>query len=300
MKVSRFGWIIITLAFLLTDSGSGVRASEPVSEMFWSVSNGQHHGYLLGTIHSEDPRVLDYTEDFTNTLADCATFAMELVPNLPTLAKLAKLMNLAEGKRLVDSIGEQRFEAVVAALSGYGLPTTQIAQMKPWAAMMTLSVPPPTSGLFMDFSLSLRAAGNGNTVVGLETLEQQIAFLENMPLEQQLELLDQALAEFGKVQEVHDRMVALYLSENLDVLLAETDEQLAVLKPATKAYFIDQGIVARNQHMLETLLTHLPQGCVFTAVGALHLAGPKGLLALLKANGYTVEPLASPFTHPTP
>ena len=68
--------------------------------------------------------------------------------------------------------------------------------MKPWAATMSLSLPPPETGLFLDFQLSLRAAGNG--LAGYRAWrpwKKQLAFLDAMPAEQQLELLDQALAD---------------------------------------------------------------------------------------------------------
>ena len=38
--------------------------------LFWSISQGgEHRGYLLGTIHSEDPRVLDFSAEFLEILA---------------------------------------------------------------------------------------------------------------------------------------------------------------------------------------------------------------------------------------
>ena len=159
--------------------------------LLWSISGPDGHGgYLLGTIHSEDPRVLEFSEDFLGLLADNRVFAMELVPDLETLARLTEYMHLPEGASLAELIGEDRFSSVSSALSSYGVPPGQVARMKPWAAMMTLSVPPPETGFFMDFSLSLRASGGGLKVIGLETLEQQLAFLEDMPIAHQLKLLE--------------------------------------------------------------------------------------------------------------
>jgi len=176
------------------------------------------------------------------------------------------------------------------------VPPDWVARMKVWAAMMTLSVPPPRTGLFMDFSLSLRAAGAGLEVVGLETLEQQLSFLENMPEEQQLALLDQALDEYGRVTEVHDQMVESYLAGDLQALSRQVDEQLAELAPEARRYFMAEGIAARNQRMLEALLPLLAEGQVFAAVGALHLPGPAGLIAGLRRQGYQLSPLSLPFS----
>ncbi|MBT8061846.1 MAG: TraB/GumN family protein, partial [Gammaproteobacteria bacterium] len=150
----------------------------------------------------------------------------------------------------------------------------------------------------LDFSLSLRAAGNGLKVVGLETLEEQLGFLELMPLEQQIEMLSQAAAEVGRVQEVHDRMVEAYLEGDLEVLQAETDEQLSELGAEAREFFIAEGIHARNHRMLASLLPELEQASVFTAIGALHLPGEQGLIQLLRDSGYRLAPLPLPFSNP--
>jgi hypothetical protein len=142
--------------------------------------------------------------------------------------------------------------------------------MKTWAVMMTLSVPVPETGFFMDFSLSLRAAGAGTTVTGLETLEQQLSFMENMPIGYQLVLLDQALSDYQRVDEIHDEMVDVYLSGELSGLDRLSDEQFSQLEPGIRDYFLREGIAERNHRMIEKLLPVLQESRVFVAIGALH------------------------------
>lgn len=267
--------------------------------LYWSISrDGEPVGRLLGTIHSEDPRVLGFPDAFIEDLTSHRVFAMELVPDLPTLARLTDYMHYQDGSRLADVAGPARHAKLQDALAGYDLPAGWVDGMKVWAAVLTLSVPPPKSGFFMDLSLSLRAAGAGLKVVGLETLEQQLAFLEEMPLDQQLELLDHALAEHGKVVEVHLELVDSYLQGNLVELEALSDEQMKGLSPEAREYFLREGIDERNRRMLDSLRPELEQGGVFVAVGALHLPGDKGLVSLLRAEGYDLEPLPIPFSAP--
>jgi len=293
------GLVSLVLTLLLSLAPMLVLAGEVVDvdhALFWSIQkDGEPAGYLLGTIHSEDPRVLDFPEDFLARLKNNDVFAMELVPDLPTLARLTEYMRYPKGKTLESVVGTSRYNTLVSALSVYKVPAEFINRMKPWAAMMTLSTPPPETGFFMDLSISLRASGNGLKVVGLETLEQQLSFLEEMPLQMQLSLLDQAIAEFSQVQEAHDLMVDAYLKNDLVELQAVSDEQLKDVSKAAADYFMESGIRVRNLRMAESLLPYLENNRVFVAVGALHLPGDDGLLNLLRRQGFELRPLDMPF-----
>jgi uncharacterized protein YbaP (TraB family) len=285
----------------LAGGSSGSLFARDTLALFWSIShNGKPAGFLLGTIHSEDPRVLDFQVEFIQDLSASRFFAMEIVPDLPTLSRLTEYMQYQDGTTLESRVGAERYAVLQSLLARYQVPPEWLAKMKVWAAMMTLSVPPPKTGLFMDFSLSIRAAGAGVKVVGLETLEQQLSFLEDMSLEKQLALLDQAMTEQEKSGDIHTSMVNSYLEGDLLALKAQADEQLNELDAESRDYFNEQGIDARNRRMLSSLLELLQQGTVFTAVGALHLPGENGLIQLLRDQGFELEPLPLPFNAVTP
>jgi len=299
LKHSFADFTALVMVLLLGVAASAARADAgraADTALFWSVQeNGRQAGYLLGTIHSEDPRVLEFSADLLDRLRSSQVFAMEMVPDAATLERLGGYMVYPRGQRLETVVGSERFRALETALSSYEVPADFMERMKPWAAMMTLSTPPPGTGFFMDLSLSLRASGNGLEVVGLETLEEQLSFLENMPVPMQIELLDQAIAEAGRVVEVHDRMVDAYLQDNLPVLQALSDEQLREVGEQARDYFIELGIHARNQRMAEAILKLLGRNTVFAAVGALHLPGEQGLINILRQHGFELSPLALPF-----
>ena len=292
-----YGMLVLLVSLAVAAQGNlqGDRA------LFWSIQkDGQPAGYLLGTIHSEDPRVLDFSKEFLDRLGSNQVFAMELVPDMLTLERLTGYMHLPPGKSLESVIGADRYQALKAALSAYRVPETFFSRMKPWAAMMTLSTPPPETGFFMDLSLSLRASGKGLEVIGLETLEQQLSFLENMPMEMQLSLLDQAIAESGQVVDVHNKMVNAYLENDLQSLQRLSDEQLEEVGEIASRYFTESGIHERNIRMARVLLSQLENNSVFAAVGALHLPGEKGLLNILRQHGYDMTPMAMPLPTATP
>jgi uncharacterized protein YbaP (TraB family) len=287
--------VLSSLSWLIPGAVTTAVADERQG-IYWQISQaGRQAGFLLGTIHSEDPRVVDFSESLIEELKSCQVFAMEMVPDLPTLKKLTEYMHYPEPDRLQSLLGQQRYDRTMQALSGYQVPNDWKARMKVWAVMMTLSVPAPQTGFFMDLSLSLRAAGSGLDVIGLETLEQQLQFLEEMPLEYQLELLDHALDDYQRVGEIHDEMVQVYLQDNLQALDDLSSEQFAVLDEKISSYFVDLGINARNHQMVKNALPKLAEGRVFIAVGALHLPGPEGLIHMLRQAGYELQPLPMPF-----
>ena len=294
--LAGFTALLLALFATLSPAVSSAVADQPAdNSLFWSVlKDGRQAGYLLGTIHSEDPRVLDFSEGLLARLRSSQVFAMEMVPDAVTLERLGGYMKYPQGQSLEAVLGSERFQALESALSAYQVPVAFVQRMKPWAAMMTLSTPPSDTGFFMDLSLSLRASGNGLEVVGLETLEEQLSFLENMPLPMQLELLDLAIAEADRVVEVHDLMVAAYLQNDLSALQALSDAQLREVGENARVYFVELGIDARNRRMADGLLKLLGRNTVFAAVGALHLPGRQGLLEILRQNGYELSPLALP------
>lgn len=289
--------IPMSVAALLLAAMTLVSAHAADQALLYTISkDGAQRGYLLGTVHSDDARVLDFSKAFMDALESCDRFAMELVPNQPTLSRLLDYMHYQDGTTLKSQIGEERFARVVDAARSYRLGPDQLATMKVWAAMMTLSIPPPENGLFMDLSLALQAAGMGLEVVGLETLDEQLSFLEDMPEDQQLILLDQALEEFDELHAFYDELIAAYVESDLQALREQSESQFAELPDEVEEYFYSRGIDARNERMRDRLLAELEKGTVFTAVGALHLPGDAGLIQLLRNEGFAVEPVAfSPF-----
>jgi len=288
--------LMLATLFPLHTSAADATYASGQEGIYWRVSqDGREAGFLLGTIHSEDPRVVDFSEAFIAELKSCQVFAMEMVPDLPTLKKLTEYMHYQEQDRLLTLLGQERFDRAMLALNSYQVPNDWKSRMKVWAVMMTLSVPAPQTGFFMDLSLSLRAAGSGLHVTGLETLEQQLQFLEQMPLDFQLELLDHALDDYQRVGEIHEEMVQVYLQNSLSALDSLSQQQFAVLDPEITRYFIDMGIAARNQQMAATVLPQLAENRVFIAVGALHLGGEEGLINLLRQGGYELTALPMPF-----
>ncbi len=260
------------------------------SQVFWSVTDDEgRQNWLLGTVHSEDPRLLEFGEELLDALRQGDRLALELVPDMAVLERLQRAMHFDNGG-LDEVLEPDLYDEVVRILeAGYGMGEPAVRRLRPWAAAMTISVPPPETGLFMDLALSFRAGGMGLEVFALETIEEQLEFLKGFSHEGQIELVRSAVAEHARMPETFEELVSAYLSGDLDELEALSMKQLEEMDEEIVDHFKEIGLVRRNQVMVERALPYLEQGGLIIAVGALHLVGDYGLVNLLKQEGYRLE-----------
>ncbi len=264
------------------------------AHLLWSIEDEQgHQSWLLGTMHSEAAELLAIPPELRRALETADTLALELVPDAATLAELNQSMHLDEKQRLTDFLQPGIYRQVVDLLtSEYGLSENGVARMRPWAAAVTLSLPPPKTGLFMDLNLSYQAKALGLKVVGLETLDEQLSFLQNMSLSMQVRLIEASLEDFDAIPALLDELIEAYLDDDLDQIRRISNRQLADLGTEIVDYFRQAGLVERNHRMLQRARPWLADGGLIIAVGALHLPGSGGLIELLREDGYVVNPVA--------
>lgn len=284
-RTARLRRGLVALALLLA-AGSGS------AQVFYSVETADGKiGWLLGTIHTEDPRVLDLPPVLEQALADAERVALELVPDAEMLGALNRAMILPREERLSGLLDDPLYTDVLALLAPYGLRASAVERMRPWAVAMTLAQPPPETGLFMDMMLAFRAARHGADVVALETLDEQLAFLTGLGREAHVDMLALAVDDMKSGRALFETLVTTYLARDVERLRELTEKELERMGPAIRERFRREGIVERNARMAERAAPLLDQGRTLVAVGALHLPGEAGLVARLRAMGYTVEPI---------
>ncbi len=260
------------------------------AQVFWSVTDREgRQNWLLGTVHSEDPRLLDFRPELIDALRQSRVLALELVPDAGMLDRLNEAMHFDRAE-LPELLDESLYQRVIELMDRhYGMGEPAVARMRPWAVAMTLSLPPPETGLFMDLALSFRAAGMGTEVVALETLDEQLGFLTGLSETAQIDMIRQAVEDFERIPELFEALITTYLSGDLNALERLSFEQLDEMDPEVRRHFYEAGLVDRNRVMLERARPKLEAGGLIIAVGALHLPGKAGLLQLLRDEGFTVE-----------
>ncbi|MEP7085667.1 MAG: TraB/GumN family protein, partial [Betaproteobacteria bacterium] len=226
-------------------------------------------------------------------LARSRVFAVELVPEAADAAT-SEFEQLENNARLEPLLGATAFAAVRARLRQQGVTEPVIERLKPWAAMLKLSrMAPQVEQATLDDRLFVAARVRRLQILPLELLEEQISAFDTVPLATQIALLNHVLENRAALAANVEPTIAAWLDGDL-AALARISERSAEQYPQLREHYDQLArhlIVDRTALMHHRLFMPLRKGRVFVAIGALHLYGENGLLALLSADGYRLQKL---------
>lgn len=260
----------------------------------WQVEKDGQVSHLVGTCHV-GIALDDAVPQADALLAGSRLLMTEAELEMTDVGLVARLV-FASGPRLHEQVPPDDFRAVSLALRDT-LPITFIDRMRPWVAtsMVPLLLDPSlTPGKLkegvaatgaMDKELQERAKQRGIAQGTVETIAQQAELLSGMD-----ELF---VTSFGPTS---DEDAAEQATMRRLCVYGDTEPFTAVLAQGSPEY--DVLLTRRNHAWMPTLLPELGRGGVLVAVGAGHLLGDDGLLALLEAEGYAMTRLTT--TTPVP
>ncbi|MBN8808572.1 MAG: TraB/GumN family protein [Sphingomonas sp.] len=260
----------------------------------WVVKDKDTTIYLFGTIHVLKPGLSWFDEAVKAAFDKSDTLVLEMVqPDTATMQKyvMAKAFD-PTGKPLPDRLSPKTRPVYLKALAEYGLPAPLFDHARPWFVATNLSIVPllklgydPAQG--PETVLTKAAAASHKPVEGLETAEQQIGFLANLPEPIQMKFLEGTIKDLPKTGKTIGQMVDAWSHGNPAKLGALLNEGMDTPELA-KTLLYD-----RNARWATWIKARMAKpGTVFVAVGAGHLAGPKSVIALLKARGLTAKRIA--------
>ena len=259
--------------------------------LLWRVERpGVQANYLFGTIHLADSRVTTLPGAVKQPFDAARSFTMEVALDAAGVATLAARMVFNDGRNLPGVAGESLFDRVVPLLEQRGLPRAFAGTLKPWAAMLMISLPPQAPDDVLDVLLSRLAAEQRKREYFLETVEEQVAGFEEMSTGEQVALLRHAVETQADLPSLNRKLLDAYLQRNL-ALMWQVNESEVVKRPDLRALndvFVQRLVYDRNARMAQRMQQQLGQGGAFVAVGALHLYGDRGVLSLLARSGWQV------------
>src|SRR5258708_6406145 len=163
--------------------------------LLWELERpGVPPSWVFGTLHSNDPRVTTLPAPVAQAFARSRTFAMEIYLSEVEEAEFFEAMQFDDGRRLATLVGDETYARLREALGGAAPPEEALARTKPWAAFLRVAqVRGSGSAPTLDRTLFVAARERRMAMLGLESLEEQVAALDPLPLDTQLALLRHAL-----------------------------------------------------------------------------------------------------------
>ncbi len=285
----------VLLVSLLAISTHAQHADEN-NTLLWKISG---HGlektsYLFGTIHMlcADDAVL--SSNMRSVLRECDEVYFEVdMDNLFEMIGAIAKMKMTGDTTLQDLLSKEDYKKVKNYFESKGsmLPFSMLETFKPILAASTLeegSMPCENTAM-MEQVIMEEAKQSGKKIKGLETMAYQAGMLDSIPYKLQAQQLVSYIDNAGagdKEDKQMKEMFKAYKSQDLKKL-----EDLMVETDAGMAGFTDLLLYHRNQNWVKKLNSLMPEKSLVIAVGAGHLPGEKGLINLLRKEGYSVTPV---------
>jgi len=255
--------------------------------LLWKIEtpSGQSN-YLFGTIHSQDRAVAQFPPYVRLALAKSQPFIIESVLTEESNKVFFDSIYFPDNEKLSDLIAAPIYQYLEEVLPDYGVPIEKVPNLKPWAAFTLIGRPKPVNAETLDMVLIKTARSLNKTIISLENMKELIEPIEKLSLDDQVIILNDTVCNHAQIIKDSWELVQLYLARDLAGIMAFSNQ------PHFDEDIFDryiQGILYdRNERILERIIPYLDNGSAFVAVGALHLAGEKGLLHLLKNKNYII------------
>ena len=267
--------------------------------LLWKIDgNGlTQPSYLYGTIHLID------AEDYflpTGTLAaidnsEKMVFEIDMneMSDMGAMMGLLSKAFMSDNKTLKDLISEEDYKLVNDHFQKMGLPLMMLERIKPMFLTVFVSGDMDPAGLQTGSMKSYEmefleiAKSSDKPIAGLETIEFQMSVFDSIPYQAQAEMLVETIKEGDGDSSEFDQMVQMYKDQQINAMvsmISDEDEQLSDYE--------DILLNKRNEAWISGMKQMMSENPTFFAVGAGHLAGIKGVIYLLKKEGYTLTPLS--------
>lgn len=213
---------------------------------------------------------------------DSQSLQMSMLPFMlaPADSTLSKVLNQGDFEK-VDKLFRELTGMSVSTMEGF---RPMVVSSNISVLLMMKLIPEFIQEEQLDTYICQQGNEAGKKIIPLETAAQQAQILyASTPIKEQAEDLVELAGDPEKGIEISKRINTAYFNEDLDSLLAIS------LEADSDPEFMSRLLDLRNEDWLKQLPSVLAGGSTFIGVGALHLAGEKGLIVGLRKMGYSVE-----------
>jgi uncharacterized protein YbaP (TraB family) len=269
-------------------------AAAEAKTLAWKATGKGGVVYLVGSVHllSKDFYPLNPAIDAAYNDSDLLVEEVDMAEMLDPGSQMGFLTRgmLPSATPLDKVISPATYALVSKRAADLGLPVEPFRLLKPWmVALMLVQVEWQKAGFDPELGLDKhfydRAKGDGKPTQGLETAEYQISRLDDMTMQQQEHLLSESLKDLDAERSNMTRLIDSWRAGD-----AAGVERIVLSELKQEPVLYQRLLVERNRNWIPKIdaLFARPRHAL-VVVGAAHLVGPDGLIAMLRAKGYTVE-----------
>ncbi len=286
----KYKQLLSVLFFYLINQA--VLAEGPV----WKVSNGESHLLIGGTIHMLSENDYPLPSVFNQAYDNAEVLVFEINPDLVSSAEVGeKFLEYAlynDNRTLKDVLSPSTYKMLHLFLEKRGMSVKSFSSMKPSMLSIVLTVAElqrlGLAGVGVDEFFNQRAKRDNKKRQSLETIDDQFNALLSLGIDKEDEVILHALDELENMAREMQKIKQAWRKGDNNEL-----SEVALLPWMDKFPQMYQFLlVQRNQRWLPQLEEFIRTPEIeYILVGALHLAGPDGVLEMLKAKGYSVKKL---------
>jgi uncharacterized protein len=294
----RFPLSLLIVVALICSSAHAIAADTRLP--LWEVSSDASRIYLFGTIHVGKREFYPLPAVVEDAYKRASAVALEIdSTDVQALSSAISAGLYTPPDRLSNHVPPELQAKLNKTLGKIGIPEEQVQVMKPFLVMLTLTSLEYSrlgyeSANGLDIHFADRAAKEGKKIIALESAASQFAMMNSLSEPVQRELLDITLQEMdgNELPSLIEAMVSAWKSSDLGRLETVLAAEERKLSKGAASEFHEKFLTRRNEAMtqkIEAMLRDRP--VVFVAVGAAHLLGKDGIVALLRQKGYRLRQL---------
>lgn len=273
------------------------RASDEPA-MLWVAHGQQNTVYLLGSIHllrQQDhplPGAIDLVYDDVDVIV--MELDMDDLDFVDVTATFRELGVLDDATRLSDLLGDELYAQASAAAEATDIPLQLLQNSEPWLAAITvqelLAMRVGFDGsLGVEQYLGDKAGSDGKPILGLESVAEQLSFLDGLPIDAQNKWLVHSLVDGLRIEMLVDQLVRAWRAGDIDYLERELIHE-AKMSPEVH----DALLLQRNRNWIDKIMNYLDDDEDYlVVVGAAHLVGEDGVVDLLAKRGVRISQLGT-------
>jgi len=276
--------LVLALAII-----SAVRSADAAS-CVWKVT-GPNGGtlYLGGSVHALHST--DYPLPSAYNRAFDASTRLVLEADPTALSRESKEFLKAgqypKGDTLKNHVDPRTYDYLRRFFALWNVPEQEFRRFRPWYIEMRLSSPPLQYWLLgVEPFLIKRAYANSKPITGLESLKEGVELFSGLSDRESEALLLILFINAGRDKPA-DSVLDAWRRGDADSLW-----QIARQQFRDYPEFEEREVNARNRNWIPKIESYMRSGqTYFVVVGAGHMGGPQGLLALLRSRGCEIEQL---------